>query len=249
VWLTFSHVRLQLSVESVRSSTWFLRSIGAFQSDTATVGSEADVLSNTLKSETYTPQRFTSQENYFPVFESNSRDLQVLEASVVTNVTAFYTYMKVLRDYLRRVADLTPATSNKKGQMEWRETWCNIIYMQFLAYETARKSVDDLIEYEPTHVENTVTILLTEVPAYRFLLDTFREDFRYGRLRLRYPDYERVANELRSKINNRDDNPEWDKAIELWPELRRRYETSLNVDIGEPVRAKSRDQDLGSMRS
>jgi hypothetical protein len=37
------------------------------------------------------PYHFASQENYFPVFESNTRDLQTLEARVVINITEFYT--------------------------------------------------------------------------------------------------------------------------------------------------------------
>ena len=43
-----------------------------------------------------------SKEEYFPVFNNNSKDLQMLEAAVVTNITAFYTYMKAFRD-LRRI--------------------------------------------------------------------------------------------------------------------------------------------------
>jgi hypothetical protein len=209
-------------------------SIGAFQCDRETVDSKSTAPSHTQKErEIYTPQRFTSSENYFPVFESNSRDLQLLEARIVINVTAFYTYMKVVRDYLRAASEMPPTPCNNKGQTKRQQTWRNMIYMLFLAYEAARHSVDDLIEYEPTHAENIVTILLTEVPAYRFLLDSFRDDFRHGRLMLRYPDYERVANELRGKIINRGDEQEWDKAIELWPELRKRYQRFLDIDIGE----------------
>jgi hypothetical protein len=121
----------------------------------------------------------------------------------------------------------------KNGHVQRQETWRNLIYMQFLAYETARKSVDDLMEYEPTHVENTVMILLSEVPAYRFLLKTFRDDFRHGRLKLRYREYGKAANDLRNKIISRDCNEEWNKTIELWPELRRRYKQCLDIDIGE----------------
>jgi hypothetical protein len=50
--------------------------------------------------------RFTSQESYFPVFEAAVKDLQQLEADVVDNVTAFYTYMKVMRDSLRKLAEI-----------------------------------------------------------------------------------------------------------------------------------------------
>ena len=44
------------------------------------------------------PHHFSSQENYFPVFETNTRDLQTLEARVVINITEFYTYMMAFRD-------------------------------------------------------------------------------------------------------------------------------------------------------
>jgi hypothetical protein len=47
---------------------------------------------------------FVSQEDYFPVFQSNSRDLQLLEASVVTYITAFSTFMKAARDAQRHLA-------------------------------------------------------------------------------------------------------------------------------------------------
>ena len=42
------------------------------------------------------------------MFESNTRDLQTLEARVVINITEFYTYMKAFRDYLRTLAEITP---------------------------------------------------------------------------------------------------------------------------------------------
>ncbi len=38
-----------------------------------------------------------SKEEYFPVFDNNARDLQLLEATVVTHITEFYTYMKAVR--------------------------------------------------------------------------------------------------------------------------------------------------------
>jgi hypothetical protein len=44
---------------------------------------------------------FNSEEHYTPVFDNNSKDLEVLEARVVEPVTEFYTYLKSMRDYLR----------------------------------------------------------------------------------------------------------------------------------------------------
>jgi hypothetical protein len=184
---------------------------------------------------------FTSKEEYFPVFSSNSHDLEVLEADVVTNVTAFYTYMKVVRDYLRKAGDQHQNATDLQRTTVWRKTWKNIIYMQFLAYETARKAIKDLVEYEPTHVENTIVILLTELVAYRFLLNHFENDFRAARLNLRLQEYQKIAKELEDKITERNgDEAEWDKAIELWPELRNRLE-KLGIQVRNFPRRTGRE--------
>jgi len=169
----------------------------------------------------HSPYRFDSAENYFPVFESNSRDLRVLEAGVVTNVTAFYTYMKVVRDYLRRAADLDSGQHDKN---ELHQAWVNVIYMLFLAYEAARKSINDLIEYEPTHAENTVVILLTEIAAYGFLQRNFAkkpDEIWSRRLNLRAQEYRDVANGVYYKISRHPrgsdvNEKEWAKAGEFW---------------------------------
>ena len=68
------------------------------------------------------------------------------------------------------------------------------MYMQFLACESARKAVRDLIEFEPNNAENTITILISELPIYRFLLNHFQKgDLRYARLELRRNRYELVV--------------------------------------------------------
>lgn len=182
--------------------------------------------------------RFISSENYFPVFESNSRDLQILEADVVTNVTAFYTYMKVSRDYLRRLGELDARSQPRDLHQEAYQIWCSIIYMQFLAYESARKAIDELIEYEPTHTENTITILLTELVAYGFLRKEFTEgDFRFKRLDLRQEKYRGVAKQLHAKIVadhsgvSERERDEWERAKALWPELAKRYHDHLGMTI------------------
>jgi hypothetical protein len=79
-------------------------------------------------------KRFTSEENYFPVFGSGTRDLQTLEARVVVNITAFYTYMKAVRDMMRALADIDAdsaelrAPSNKTtGAEPWYDATRNVI--------------------------------------------------------------------------------------------------------------------------
>ncbi len=52
----------------------------------------------------------------------------------------------------------------------WHEALSNLIYMLFLAYESARKAIEGLIEFQPTRVECTIVMLLTELKCYPLLL-------------------------------------------------------------------------------
>ena len=164
--------------------------------------------------------RFTSQENYFPVFEQNAKDLEVLEADVVINVTAFYTYMKTFRDQLRSLGDLgsgSDSAHRKSARL------VNAVYMIFLGYESARKSVEALIEFEPTQAEAMVTGLVSELPAYRFLTKHFGpDDIRGRRLALREDKYGDFVPTLCDKIfkTTADD---WENARSTAIDLRRVY--------------------------
>ena len=121
------------------------------------------------------PHHFASQENYFPVFESNTRDLQTLEARVVVNITEFYTYMKAFRDYLRKLDEITPQSgklnsSSSEGFLQsWHEAVVNVVFMLFLGLESGRHAIADLVEFQPEKAERTIVILISELEAFRFL--------------------------------------------------------------------------------
>ncbi len=168
---------------------------------------------------------FTSQESYFTVFDSTIKDLQSLEADVVKNVTAFYTYMKMTLDYLRQLDDLRQAP----GQA-WRRALCNVIYMQFLGLESARLATVDLVEFEPRQAEDQIAILLSELPAYRFLLDHFEDDFRRRRLVLRDPDYRRDVPALYCKVMAAT-GKKWQRAQDTAQELAERYQAAFAAPI------------------
>jgi hypothetical protein len=164
--------------------------------------------------------RFTSQENYFPVFDGNSKDLQVLEADVVINVTAFYTYMKALRDHFRRLGDLSPGQDSNAQKCT---LLVNAIYMAFLAYESARTSIEELIEFEPTQAEAMVTGLVTELSAYRYLTKCFDpEDIRGRRLVLRERKYEELVPKLYESVM-KSAGVEWENAQSTAIDLERLY--------------------------
>jgi hypothetical protein len=193
--------------------------------------------------------QFTSQENYFPVFESCTRDLQTLEARVVINITAFYTFMKTVRDSMRMQAEMGPQPADRKLPFNdasaigpWHEAARNLVYMMFLGLESARHALCDLVEFQPENAERAIVVLISELEAYRFLRGQFKDekDMHRQRLMLRDSEYRHVVPELcraveagRSSGKNGAEPHEprlWEPAWRLLPELDRRYRDVLNCD-------------------
>jgi len=197
---------------------------------------------------------FDSAETYTPVFDANAKELQSLSVKVVINITAFYAYWKATRDAFRKLANTqaAPLVGPVGGTGDsWHQAMCNVIYMQFLALESARKAVHDLIEFEPNKAENTILILLSELPAYRFLSKYFSEDdVRHARLEKRRSRYQRIVPQLyyyiegeHAKCNNLDPlgnqlrylargdleelSRDWDKAYCMLKDLKIRYEAAI----------------------
>jgi hypothetical protein len=184
--------------------------------------------------------RFTSQESYFPVFETSVRDLQQLEVDVVTNVTAFYTYMKVVRDGLRKLQEMRRPSPGATGDDdEWHRALCSVIYMQFLGLESGRKAIRDLVEFEPRQAEEICTILLSELVAYGFLRRQFSGDLRERLLRAREAEYHRLIPALR-RMTEAGSGPRWEKAKDLAKEVKRVYAELFPAGTSK-ARARKRD--------
>ena len=194
-------------------------------------------------------RHFESEEAYTPIFDSNAKELQSLSVKVVINITAFYTYWKATRDAFRRLAQTpAPKTPADPKREAWQGALRRVIYMHFLTLESARKAVRDLIEFEPNRAENTITILLSELPAFAFLLRHFDEDdVRHARLKLRLERYRELVPKLHdqtkreheayggivaatTRVPARDDLDElcrdWNKAYRMLDELKHRYEAA-----------------------
>lgn len=185
---------------------------------------------------------FVSQENYFPIFDSNSKDLQSLEAVVVAHITEYYTYMKAARDLQRKLVSLDvsqiarsgrKAVDGRAGEDPWHETMADTIYVLFLGYESARKSINELIEFQPACAENIIVILLTELVCFTFLCEYLRtDDLRFRRLQLREDDYNDIVPTLAKKVNalHKEDNEKyWTPAKRLIWELEARYKVALET--------------------
>lgn len=180
-------------------------------------------------------RRFTSEEDYFPIFENTTRDLQSLEAHVVINITAFYTYMKTVRDSERSLVEMSASPAPPEPELRKATTSTprqnaarNVIYMMFLGLESARKAIEELVEFEPDKAEQRIVILISELEAYRFLRNQFvdEDDIRYQRLQLREDEYKEVITEIRDVIKaqaGEGSNKSWGPALRLVPELERQY--------------------------
>lgn len=172
---------------------------------------------------------FVSQEDYFPILSTNARGLQLLEALVVSNITEFYTYMKATRDTQRRLAGIQPQTELDA----WRVAASNVIYMLFLGYESARRAIEDLVEFEPTAAENKIVMLLTELQCYSFLIKHFEQDeLRYSRLKLRKEVYQREVPEMYYKVKSQaGSHKDWIRATRTTRELAKRYNETFPEDV------------------
>lgn len=179
--------------------------------------------------------KYTSEEDYFPIFDNNSSDLQLLEALVVCRITEFYTFMKAARDTQRRLATIPSPNAAAGAQTPWHAAMLDVVYMIFLGYEAGRNAIDHLVEFEPAAAENTIVIMITELTCYGLLLGKLKDDPRYPRLQLRLEDYKKKTPMLYRKIDSHDENDKyWRPARRLLPQLRERYEGALGETIEPP---------------
>jgi hypothetical protein len=104
--------------------------------------------------------------------------------------------------------------------------------MLFLGYESARKAISDLVEFQPTRTENIIVILLTELFCYSFLCEHFKhDDLKFKRLELRETDYREVVPELKAlvELSHSGNEKYWAAAKETVFELQKRYDDALRT--------------------
>jgi hypothetical protein len=219
------------------------------------------------------PRQYTSQEDYFPVYENNTKDLQSLEAKVVINITAFYTYMKAVRDSQRALADIAAhrvetEQASQQGALlgPQQDATRNLVYMLFLGLESARLAITDLVEFEPENAENTIVILLSELEAYRFLCSQFtdKQDPRHQRLALRACGYRQLVPKLCSLVESRraagrsadeatpaklNGSSQWERALRLVPELQKKHKALVELLDASTIPVTPPNRDLAEQKN
>jgi hypothetical protein len=106
--------------------------------------------------------------------------------------------------------------------------------MLFLALESARLAIDDLVEFQPERAERKVVILISELPAYGFLCSQFpdHESMYRQRLSLRTQAYQEVVRDLDDEITkgmHSDARHDWEPSFRLLPSLTERYEAAMKA--------------------
>lgn len=186
---------------------------------------------------------FKSEEDYFPVFGSNSHDLEALEATVVGYITEFYTYMKTFRDLQRKLLE----DNNSAQERKWLTA--NSIYVLYLGFESARKAINELVEFEPTQAENILVVFLTELVCYPFLCRLFiNDELRLSRLLLRLDEYQKKVRELVAIVDAHKDDADWAAARRTLPELIERYNDMLKVLTDSNIQAAASMKPLDERR-
>lgn len=168
--------------------------------------------------------RLPQQESYPFVFDLLIKDVQQLDHLTVANVTAFYSHMKITRDSIRKLADIQPADPDLNSK--WRFAITNVIYSQFLALQSARAAISDLVEFEPILAENLITILLSELVAYSFLRQQFTGVLRQRLLEARDGAYRRDIPALH-RLVMLGQGERWDTAKDLSVEMMKRYDSAF----------------------
>lgn len=178
--------------------------------------------------------------------------------------------MKTVRDKFRNGGDV-------QSEEQREDLRTNLIYMLYLGLESGRKAMRDLVEFEPACTERTMVILISELAAYHFLRQRYRnpDEVHYFRLVLRAPGYKRlvegldavlephrrtlghvVAASSTERLPNRE--VEWSRALLLWPELKTRFDTleaqfplACTVEDGRVAAAKPHESktDVGTSLS
>ena len=179
----------------------------------------------TISAPAHTPvmSRFLSEEKYTTIYDGNAQSLRELDVSVISNSTKFYTYYKSMCDSLRRFMDLRASANGSGNVATLRNAMIDVIYTEFLALESGRKAITQLVEYPPVATKDTITILLSELLAYGFLLHNLdKGDFRLARLELRDKGYREVF-EATCRTTENAQGDEWQKAKRSLVELKLRF--------------------------
>jgi len=151
-----------------------------------------------------------AQQDYMTAFNSNAKDLELLDGDVVKYVTTCYVYFKALRDKVARLYSTSElpnsasALSNGSGsrQESSEEALLDTIFIAFVTFESARYALTAMVDDRGRQDECVLAALLSELRAYVELLGHYREfkdEVNIARITGRKRSYDDLLSELRRR--------------------------------------------------
>jgi hypothetical protein len=158
--------------------------------------------------------KIDAMSDYIVIFNNHAKDLEILDGDVVRYVTQFYVYTKALTDVVARGSPAKGPEDNPGA--------VNIIYNAFLAFESGRQALTVLMDDPEERTEYVLTAMISEVPAYLFLLSEIRdpEDLLFHRLRNRLRHYQTLISQIESDMSRIEPGSEVAarQLVRLWHE-------------------------------
>jgi hypothetical protein len=115
-------------------------------------------------------------------------------------------YFKAMLDTMSRLPDFRDRKlPSDDERTTYKELLLSLIYMAFLAFESGRHALMQLVDDKPAREEAVLTALLNEIPAYLLLYEVYREkkdDIRWHAICGRLPQYE-ILNEQILPVRDR----------------------------------------------
>jgi hypothetical protein len=141
-----------------------------------------------------------SMQDYVVIFHNNSKDLEILDGNAVNWVTEFYVYFKAMLDTMSRLPNLPNGKLLSAEEVPaYKELLLTVIYMAFLAFESGRHALMQLVDDKRVREEAVLTALSNEIPAYLLLYEVYsskRCDIRWHRIDGRLPQYETLTKQI-----------------------------------------------------
>src|SRR5262249_19378666 len=145
-------------------------------------------------------------EEYSTIYKQSAKELSALSRNATRYISEYYTYLQALRESYKLLG--IPTGAGPAGETlslsedtikELRAGHAAFIYFLFLALEDARNSLDLLIDDKNDRDEAVLIALISEYPAWRFLVaQTWSdgvnkdEDIRHKRILARASNYEKL---------------------------------------------------------
>ncbi len=133
-------------------------------------------------------------------FNTNAKDLELLDGNVVKYVTATYVYFKTVIDRLDRLHSkslVENSSVSKLPENSESKELLEILLLAFGSFESARYALTIMVDNGERRDERVLFALVNELRAFNELWDQFDDEILKARISDRVPAYKKLYEELR----------------------------------------------------